>query len=201
MIPIVTLLIALSCALTTVTAFAADLSMITSRADLDAVIAATTDAAFRQALADNATAILAAAEQHPHIEAVIRAIESSPGTLKKINATPESLKAAAGGEISLFDTLTLVSTSILGGKAHVYRKPDEDPYDAAFVEHLGHIPALEYVTIVATRIEDSWLPPLLKLTNLKSLSIEGHGRLGDDSLAQLQQLSKLPGLRNCVKIT
>lgn len=191
--PIVTLLVALSCALTTVTASAADLSLISSRADLDAVIAATTDAAFRQALADNAAAILAAAEQHPHIEAVIRAIESSPGTFKKINATPESLKAA-GGDIALFDTLTLVSTSILGGKAHVYRKADEDPYDAAFVEHLGHIPALEYVTIVATKIEDSWLPPLLKLTNLKSLSIEGHGRLGDDSLAQLQQLVKFPGL-------
>ena len=102
--PIVTLLAALLCALTTVTAFAADLSKITSRADLDAVIAATTDAAFKKALTDNAAAILSAAEQHPHIEAVIRAIESSPGTFKKINATPESLKAA-GGEMALFDTL------------------------------------------------------------------------------------------------
>ena len=192
--PIVTLLAALLCALTTVSAFAVDLPKITSRADLDAVIADTTDAVFKKALTDNAAAILSAVEQHPHIEAVIRAIESSPGTFKKINATPESLKAAAGGEIAIFDTLTLVSTSILGGKAHVYRKLDEDPYDAAFVEHLGHIPALEYVTIVATKIEDSWLPPLLKLTNLKSLSIEGHGKLGDDSLAQLQQLTKLPGL-------
>ncbi|MBA3936073.1 MAG: G protein-coupled receptor LGR4 [Planctomycetes bacterium] len=192
--PIVALLAALVCALTTVTACAADLPQITSRADLDAVIAATTDAALKQALADNAAAILAAAEQHPHVEAVIRAIASSPGAFTKINATPESLKAAAGGEIALFDTLTLVNTSILGGKAHVYRKLDEDPYDAAFIEHLGHIPALEYVTIVATKIEDSWLPPLLTLTNLKSLSIEGHGRLGDDSLAQLQHLTTIPGL-------
>jgi hypothetical protein len=171
-----------------------DLSKITSRADLDAVIAATADATLKQALTDNAAAIFAAAEQHPHVEAVIRTIESAPGTFTKINTTPEALKKAAGGDISLFDTLTLVRTSILGGKAHVYRKPAEDPYDAAFVEHLGHIPALENVTIVATRIEDSWLAPLLKLTNLKSLSIEGHGRLGDDSLAQLRQLSKLPVL-------
>ena len=44
-------------------------------------------------------------------------------TFKRINTTPEQLKAAAGGEIALFDTLTLVNTSILGGKAHVYRKP------------------------------------------------------------------------------
>lgn len=192
--PIVTLLAALLCALATAPGFAADLAKIASRDDLDAVIAATPDAAFKKALTDNAAAILSAAEQRPHIEAVVRAIESSPGTFRKSNSTPEPLKAAAGGDIALFDTLTLVNTGILGGRAHVYRKPEEDPYDAAFIEHLGHIPALESVTIVATRIEDSWLPPLFKLTNLKSLSIEGHGRLGDDSLAQLQQLAKLPAL-------
>lgn len=196
-----TLLTALLCVLSTVTAFAADLSKITSRADLDAVIAATTDAALKQALADHAAAILAAAEQRPHVEAVIRTIESAPGKFEKINTTPEALKTTAGGEIPLFDTLTLVSTSILEGKAHVYREAKEDPYDAAFIEHLGHIPALESVKIVATKIEDSWLPPLLKLKNLKSLSMEGTARglpgkpaLGDPSLAQLQQLTEIPGL-------
>jgi len=69
-----------------------DLSKITSRADLDAVIAATTDAALKEALQEHAAAILAAAEQHPHVEAVIRTIESAPGTFTKVNTTPEALK-------------------------------------------------------------------------------------------------------------
>lgn len=180
---------------------APDLSKITSRADLDAVIAATTDAASKKALTDHAAAILAAAEQHPHVVAVVRAIESAPGTVTKVNTTPEALKKAAGGEIAIFDTLTLVSTSIQGGKAHDYRETNDDPYDAAFIEHLGYISALESVKIVATKIEDSWLPPLLKLKNLKSLSMEGTARglpgkpaLGDPSLAQLQQLTECPNL-------
>ncbi len=60
--------------LTALHAAVPDLSKITSRADLEAVIAAATDAALKQALQDNAAAILAAAEQHPHVEAVIRTI-------------------------------------------------------------------------------------------------------------------------------
>ncbi len=182
-------------------AAAPDLSKITSRADLDAVIAATADAALKQALGDHAAAILAAADQHPHVEAVIHTIESAPGSFTKVNATPKALKTAAGGDIAVFDTLTLVSTSIVNGKAHVYRGANDDPYDAAFIEHLGHIPALESVKIVATKIEDGWLPPLLKLKNLKSLSMEGtaHGlpknpSLGDASLARLQALTECPGL-------
>jgi hypothetical protein len=180
--------------LTALHAAAPDLSKVTSRADLDAVIAATADAALKQALNQNAAAILAAAEQHPHVEAVIRTIETAPGTFTKINTTPEALKTAAGGDIALFDTLTLVSTGILNGRPHVYRSASEDPYDAAFIEHLGHIAALESVKIVAPKIEESWMAPLVKLPNLKSLSIEGAGRLGDASLAQLQQLTKLTGL-------
>ena len=179
-------------------ALAADLSKINSRADLDAVIDATTDAAFKKALTDHAAAMLAAAEQHPHVEAVIRAIESAPGTFTKINTTPVALKTATGGDIALFDTLTLVSTSIQGGHAHQSRDVIADPYDAAFIEHLGHISALESVRIVVTRLEDSWLDPLLKLTNLKSLLIEkrlGNG-LGDTSLAKLQQLTKLRDLKS-----
>jgi len=142
-------------------------------------------------------AILAAAEQHPHVEAVIRTIERAPGSFTKINTTPEALKKAAGGDIMIFDTLTLVSTSIQNGKAHVYRGTNDDPYDAGFIEHLGHIPFLESVKIVATKIEDSWLPPLLKLKNLKSLSLEGTARglpgnpaLGDSSLGRLKALAQ-----------
>jgi hypothetical protein len=187
--------------LTALQAAAPDLSKITSRTDLDAVIAVATDAALKQALSDHAAAILTASEQHPHVEAVIRTIESAPGSFTKINATPEALKKAAGGDIAIFDTLTLVSTSIVNGKAHAYRGTADDPYDAAFIEHLGHIPALESVKIVATKIEDAWLPPLLKLRNLKSLSIEGTARglpgapaLGDPSLARLQALTQCPSL-------
>lgn len=206
-----TLQATLCCALTYVTAFAVDsqaspagppdLSKITSRADLDAIIADTTDAVVKKALADNAASILVAAEQHPHVEAVIRTIESAPGKFEKINTTPDALKTATGGDLPFFDTLTLVSTTIQGGKAHVYRETNDDPYNADFIEHLGHIQALESVKIVATKIEDSWLPPLLKLKNLKSLSMEGTARglpgkpaLGDPSLTQLRQIAKLSGL-------
>ncbi|MFZ4768465.1 MAG: G protein-coupled receptor LGR4, partial [Roseimicrobium sp.] len=143
--------------LTALHAAAPDLSKITSRADLDAVIAATTDGTLKQALQDNAAAILAAAEQHPHVEAVIRTIESAPGTFTKINATPEALKKAAGGDIALFDTLTQVSTNILGGKAHDHRKEKDDPYNAAFIEHLGHISSLESVKLEASGIQDDWV--------------------------------------------
>jgi len=173
-----------------------DLSKITSRADLDAVIAATADPGLKQALADHAPALLAAAEQHPHVEAVIRTIESAPGTFTKTNTTPEALKKAAGGDISIFDTLTQVSTNILGGKAHDHRKENEDPYNAAFIEHLGHIPSLESVKLEASGIQDDWVAPLLKLKKLKSLSVSGFGKLGDASLAQLQQLTECPDLTN-----
>ena len=177
-------------------ASALDLSKVTSRANLDAVIASTTDAALKQALSDHADAILAAAEQHPHVEAVIRTIESAPGTFTKINTTPEALKTAAGGDLPLFDTLTQVSTNILGGKAHDHRKENADPYNAAFIEHLGHIATLETVKLEAAGIQDSWVAPLLKLKKLKSLSVSGFGRLGDASLAQLQQLTECPDLTN-----
>jgi hypothetical protein len=182
--------------LTALQAAAPDLSKVTSRADLDTVIAATTDAKLKKALTEHAAAILAAAVQHPHVEAVIRTIESAPGTFTKINTTPEALKTAVGGDIAIFDTLTQVVTIILGGKAHDHRKEKEDPYNAAFIEHLGHIPSLESVKLEASGIQDDWVTPLLKLKKLKSLSVSGFGRLGDASLAQLQQLTECPDLTN-----
>jgi 6-phosphogluconolactonase (cycloisomerase 2 family) len=173
-----------------------ELSKIKSRADLEAVIAATPDATLKQSLSDHAQAILAAAEQHPHVEAVIRTIVSAPGTFTKINNTPEALKKAAGGEIAIFDTLTQVGTNIQGGKAHDHRKEKDDPYNAAFIEHLGHISALESVRLEASGMQDAWVVPLLKLKKLKSLSVSGFGRLGDESLAKLQLLTECPDLRN-----
>jgi hypothetical protein len=177
-------------------AAAPDLSKVTSRANLDAVIASTTDAALKQALSDHADAILAAAEQHPHVEAVIRTIESTPGAFTKINTTPEALKKATGGNVAIFDTITQLSTNISGGKAHDHRKENADPYNAAFIEHLGHIASLESVKLEASGIQDDWVAPLLKLKKLKSLSVSGFGRLGDASLAHLQQLTECPDLTN-----
>ena len=178
-----------------------DLSKITSRADLEALIASTPEPVLKKALVDHANEVLSAAERQPHVAAVIRTIEGAPGAFTKINTTPEELKRAAGGEIPLFDTLTQVNTGIQAGKAHAYRSAAEDPFDAAFLEHLGHIPSLESVKIVATKIQDSWLPPLLKLKNLKSLSMEGRAvglpgqpALGDPSLEQLEQLTPFEGL-------
>ena len=182
--------------LTALHAAAPDLSKVTSRADLDSVISATTDAALKQALSDHSGEILAAAEQHPHVEAVIRTIESAPGAFTKINTTPDALKKATGGDMAIFDTLTQVSTNILGGKAHDHRKENADPYNAAFIEHLSHIASLESVKLEASGIQDSWVAPLLKLKKLKSLSVSGFGRLGDASLAQLQQLTECPDLTN-----
>ncbi|MCB1229492.1 MAG: G protein-coupled receptor LGR4 [Verrucomicrobiae bacterium] len=171
-----------------------DLSGITSRADLEKTIAATSDGTLKAALSSNADAILTATERYPHVQAVIQTIESSPGKFEKINTTPDALKQAAGGELPVFDTLTLVSTGILNGKAHAHREAGADPYDAAFIEHLGHIPTLESAKIVAMGIQENWLSPLLKLRNLKSLSIEGRARLGDASLAELSQLKEFPHL-------
>jgi hypothetical protein len=178
-----------------------DLSKVASRDDLQRVIERTSNTSLKEALASHATEILNAAKQHPHVQAVINTIEKAPGAFTKINATPDALKKAFGGELALFETLTAVSTSIVNGRPHVYRGADEDPYDAAFIEHLGHIASLESVKIVATKIEDSWLPPLLKLKNLKSLSMEGRATglpgkpaLGDQSLARLRELEQFEQL-------
>jgi hypothetical protein len=179
-------------------AAAPDLSRITSRADLDAVIAATLDAALKQALTDHAAAILAAAARHPHVEAVIRTIEKAPGKFTKINTTPDALKKAAGGEIAIFDTLTMINTNIVNGRAHQHRDAAHDPYDAAFIDHLGHIPDLESVSLVMTRIEDSWLEPLPRLERLRLLLVEKTGKpgLGDGALERLRPLANVPSLRS-----
>jgi len=175
-----------------------DLSKITSRADLEAVIAATSDSAVKQTLADHADAILSAAQQHPHVVAVIRTIESAPGTFTKVNTTPESLKKAAGGDIAVFDTLTMVNTGIFKGHAHASRDKKTDPYDAAFIEHLGQIPSLENLSVVVTTFDESYLDSILKLKRLKSLRIEKRydNGPGDTALAKLSQLATFPDLKS-----
>ena len=199
--PTLTLTLLTALLLTPLTALHAatpDLSKITSRADLDAVIAATPDSGLKQALADNAAAILVAAEQHPHVEAVIRTIESAPGTFTKVNTTPEALKKAAGGDIAIFDTLTEVNTGILNGHAHASRDKKTDPYNAAFIEHLGPIPTLDNLSLVVTALEESSLDSILKLKRLQKLRIEkrlGNGP-GDTALAKLSQLATFPDLKS-----
>jgi hypothetical protein len=183
---------------TALQAAAPDLSTVNTRADLDSVIATTTDVALKNLLTDHAADILAAASRHPHVEAVIRTIESAPGQFAKVNTTPEPLKKATGGDIALFDTLTMVHTGILNGHPHANRTANEDPYDGTFFEHLGHIPTLESVTLVVNRIEDSWLPPLTKLDRLQRLLIEKRydNGPGDSAIAQLLPLANLPGLKS-----
>ncbi|HRE84299.1 MAG TPA: hypothetical protein PLN52_24865 [Opitutaceae bacterium] len=184
--------------LTALHAAAPDLSKISSRAELDAVIAVTTNSAMKQALGDHAAAILAAAKQHPHVEAVGRIIESAPGTLTKINTTPDALKTAAGGSIAIFDTLTMVNTGILNGHAHASRDKKTDPYDAAFIEHLGEISSLESLSLVVTAFDESSLDAILKLKRLKSLRIEKRydNGPGDTALAKLSQLATFPDLKS-----
>lgn len=182
------LLTALLCATGTAADRTPDLSKLSSRAELDALIASSANAALKEALSDHADDILAAAKRHPHVKAVIHTIESAPGEYEKINSTPAALKQAAGGELAVFDTLTMVTTRIKGGKAHDHRKKSEDPYNVAFVEHLGQITTLESLYLEARNIEDSWVAPILNLRNLTRLTIIGFARLGDTTLAQLQNL-------------
>ncbi|MDB6137778.1 MAG: protein-coupled receptor, partial [Verrucomicrobiaceae bacterium] len=160
-----------------------------SQADLDALIAATADAALKQAMHDYSATILAAVEQRPHIEAVIRTIEGAPGKFEKINATPESLTKAAGGAIALFDTLKLVDLAMPNAGPHDQRKTD--PFDAAFFEHLGHITALESLNIIATKANDDWIAPLGGLIHLKALRFTNNGKLTDAGLEHLAGLRQL----------
>jgi hypothetical protein len=164
-------------------------STLKTQADLDALIASTSDAVLKQAMRDNAAAILAAAEEHPHVEAIIRTIESSPGKTQKINTTPEALKKAAGGDIALFDTLKLVDLSMPNAGPHDQRK--DDPYDAAFFEHLGHITGLESLNIIATKASDDWIAPLASLTHLRTLRFTNNGKLTDAGLEHLAGLRQL----------
>jgi hypothetical protein len=167
----------------------AGFSTLKTQADVDALVASTKDASLKKAIHDNAAAIVAAADKHPHVEAVIKTIESSPGKVEKLNTTPEDLKKAAGGEIALFDTLKLVDLSIPNAGPHDQRKTD--PYDAAFFEHLGHISDLESVNIIATKCSDDWIAPLAQLTHLTALRFTNNGKLTDAGLEKLAGLKQL----------
>lgn len=112
----------------------------------------------------------------PHIEAVIRAVEGAKGKVEK----------TADGR-----SLVLVDLAVPGTGPHDHRK--DDPYDAAFFEHLGHVTTLESLHIISTKFNDEWMPHLAKLTNLKSLRFVNNGKLSD---AGLEQLAGLKGMTN-----
>ena len=165
-----------------------DLSKIASPADLENVIADVSDTRLKRALKVHAQAILAAAAEAAHAEAVARTVEGAKGKVERINTTPEELKKAAGGELAVFNTLKLVDLSIPNAGPH--DKREGDPYDAAFFEHLGHLSALESLNIIATKVGDDGIAPIGKLTSLKVLRFTNNGKLTDAGM------EKLAGLKN-----
>jgi hypothetical protein len=169
--------------------FAERLSAVRSQADLDALIAATGDAGLAKALQENASAILAAAAGREHTAAVARTVELAEGKVERRNATPESLKTAAGGELPLFDLLTLVDLAVPGTGPHDKRKVD--PYDRAFFEHLGKVTSLESLNVIGTKLDDEQITLLAELTNLKSLRFTNNGKLSDAGLAALANMKQL----------
>jgi hypothetical protein len=92
----------------------------------------------------------------------------------------------------------MVNTGILNGHAHASRDKNTDPYNAAFIEHLGHISSLESLSVVVTAFEESSLDAILKLKRLKFLRIEKRydNGPGDTALAKLSQLATFPDLKS-----
>jgi len=171
-------------------AFAApDWTAVTSPADLEAIIAKTSDGSLKRILQDHKTAILAAAAEAPHVAAVARTVEGARGKVERVNVTPESLAKAGGGPLAIFDTLKLVDLAVPNAGPH--DKRESDPYDAAFFEHLGHLSALESLNIIATKCDDDWIAPIGRLTTLKTLRFTNNGKLTDAGLEKLAGLKHL----------
>ena len=109
-----------------------------------------------------------------HVEAVIRIVEGAKGKIEKTE-DGQSLK--------------LVDLAVPGAGPHDHRK--DDPYDAAFFEHLSHITTLESLNVIATKANDEWIAPLGKLTNLKTLRFTNNGKLTDAGMEQFSGLKNL----------
>ncbi len=110
----------------------------------------------------------------PHVEAVTRIVEGAKGKVEKTE-DGQSLK--------------LVDLAVPNTGPH--DKRTEDPYDATFFEHLGHITTLESLNIISTKFNDEWMPNIAKLTNLKTLRSTNNGKLTDDGMEQLAGLKNL----------
>ncbi|MBK8094029.1 MAG: G protein-coupled receptor LGR4 [Verrucomicrobiaceae bacterium] len=110
----------------------------------------------------------------PHVEAVTRIVEGAKGKVEKTE-DGQSLK--------------LVDLAVPNTGPHDHRK--NDPYDAAFFEHLGHISTLESLNVISTKFNDEWMPHIAKLTNLKTLRFTNNGPLTDAGMEQLAGLKNL----------
>jgi hypothetical protein len=171
-------------------AVAADpLAAIKTKADLEALIAATSDAAKKKTLETHTADILAAVARKPHVEFVSATVEKAKGTFEKLNTTPEALAKVMDGPSALFDSLKLVSlaSTDLGVKS----KLPVDPYDQEFYVRVSQINDLEDLIIMHTTAQDAWLEPLGKMTSLKSLRIINQAKLTDAGLAHLAGLKQL----------
>jgi hypothetical protein len=109
-----------------------------------------------------------------HVEAVIRIVEGAKGKVEKTE-DGKSLK--------------LIDLNVPGAGPHDHRK--DDPYDAAFFEHVGHITTLESLNIISTRFNDDLMPNIATLTNLKALRFTNNGKLTDAGMEQLAGLKNL----------
>lgn len=110
----------------------------------------------------------------PHVEAVVRTVTAAKGKVEKTQ-DGQSLK--------------LVDLAVPNTGPHDHRK--EDPYDAAFFEHLGHITTLESLNVISTKANDEWIKPLGKLTNLKTLRFTNNGKLTDAGMETFAGLTNL----------
>jgi len=110
----------------------------------------------------------------PHVEAVIRTVEAAKGKVEKTE-DGQSLK--------------LVDLAVPNAGPHDHRK--EDPYDAAFFEHLSHITTLESLNVISTKANDEWIKPLGRLTNLKTLRFTNNGKLTDAGMETFAGLTNL----------
>ena len=110
----------------------------------------------------------------PHVEAVTRIVEAAKGKVEKTE-DGQSLK--------------LVDLAVPNAGPHDHRK--DDPYDAAFFEHLSHITTLESLNVISTKANDEWIAPLGKLTNLKTLRFTNNGKLTDAGMATFARLKNL----------
>lgn len=109
-----------------------------------------------------------------HAETVIRIVTAAKGKVE-LTADGQGVK--------------LIDLAVPGAGPHDHRQ--DDPYDAAFFEHVGQLSTLESLNIISTKFNDDWMPPLAKLTNLKVLRFTNNGKLTDAGMAQLAGLKNL----------
>jgi len=110
----------------------------------------------------------------PHAEAVARIVTGAKGKVE-LTADGQGIK--------------LIDLNVPGAGPHDHRK--DDPYDAVFFEHVGHLSSLESLNIIATKFNDDWMPSVARLTNLKVLRFTNNGKLTDAGMAQLSGLRNL----------